>query len=133
MIREGAPRRQRVFNRREFANFHRRLGAPVTIIQILAEEILVVGVVPGVALVFRGLDRLGLPIGALDVMGACVLGEMLAFPMYDGTGEVCGIRTRKPDGSKRAVTGCRAGVFLPTFHDGGRNTPARHPVTARLE
>jgi hypothetical protein len=60
-------------------------------------------------------DRLGLPIGALDVMGACVLGEMLAFPMYDGHGAVCGIRTRKPDGSKRAVTGSRAGVFLAGF------------------
>ena len=60
-------------------------------------------------------DRLGLPIGALDVMGACVLGEMLAFPMYDGHGAVCGIRTRKPDGAKRAVTGSRAGVFMAEF------------------
>ncbi len=80
-------------------------------------------------------DRLGLPVGALDVMGACVLGEMLAFPMYDGRGEVCGIRTRKPDGSKRAVTGCRAGVFLPTFHDGGEVLVVEGPTdaTAALE
>jgi hypothetical protein len=75
-------------------------------------------------------DRLGLPIGALDVMGACVLGEMLAFPMFDGTGQVCGIRTRKPDGSKRAVTGSRAGVFLPTFHDGGEVVVCEGPTDA---
>jgi phage/plasmid primase-like uncharacterized protein len=42
---------------------------------------------------------------------------MLAFPMYDGTGEICGIRTRNRDGTKRAVTGSRAGVFLPAYHD----------------
>jgi phage/plasmid primase-like uncharacterized protein len=34
--------------------------------------------------------------------------------MHDGRGQVCGIRTRNPDGSKRAVTGSRAGVFLAT-------------------
>ncbi|MEI6789362.1 MAG: toprim domain-containing protein [bacterium] len=67
--------------------------------------------------------RLGLPIETLDVMGGCTLGTMLAFPMYDGTGQVCGIRTRNRDGSKRAVTGSRAGVFLPTMHD-----PAAKPV-----
>ena len=62
--------------------------------------------------------RLGLPIGALDVMGACVLGEMLTFPMYDGHGRVCGIRTRYEDGSKCCVKGSRNGVFLPTmFYD----------------
>ncbi len=57
-------------------------------------------------------DTLGLPVDALDVMGGCVLGEMLAFPMYDGHGAVCGIRTRTGNGQKRAVTGSRAGVFL---------------------
>ena len=62
--------------------------------------------------------RLGLPVDALGCMGACVLGEMLAFPMYDGHGEVCGIRTRRPDGTKRAITGSRAGVFLPGFSSG---------------
>ena len=80
-------------------------------------------------------NRLGLPIGALDVMGACVLGEMLAFPMHDGTGRVCGIRTRNRDGSKRAVTGSRAGVFLPTFHDGAEPLVCEGPTdaTAALE
>jgi len=62
-------------------------------------------------------DQLGLPIESLDIMGGCHLGTMLAFPMYNGHGEVCGIRTRNRDGSKRAVTGSRAGVFLPTMHD----------------
>ena len=61
--------------------------------------------------------RLGLPIETLDIMGGCHLGTMLAFPMYDGTGEICGIRTRNRDGTKRSVTGSRAGVFLPAYHD----------------
>ncbi len=79
--------------------------------------------------------RLGLPIAALDVMGACVLGEMLTFPMHNGLGRVCGIRTRNPDGSKRAVTGSRAGVFLPTFHDGAEPLVCEGPTdaTAALE
>ena len=51
---------------------------------------------------------------SLDILGACHLGAMLAFPMHDGHGDVCGIRTRLADGSKRAVTGSRAGVFLTT-------------------
>ncbi|MEI6148942.1 MAG: hypothetical protein WCS01_07580, partial [bacterium] len=73
---------------------------------------------------------LGLPMGVLDVMGACTLGEMLAFPMHDGTGQVCGIRTRNRDGSKRAVTGSRAGVFLPTFHDGAEPVVCEGPTDA---
>ena len=60
--------------------------------------------------------RLGLPAQAIDWLGACHLGPMLCLPMYDGRGQVCGIRTRNPDGSKRAVTGSRAGVFLATQH-----------------
>ena len=56
---------------------------------------------------------LGLPRDALYLMGACTLGEMLAFPMRDGIGAICGIRTRYPDGRKMAVRGSRAGVFLP--------------------
>lgn len=61
-------------------------------------------------------DSLGLPAWALDFMGASTLGDMLAFPMHDGAGQICGIRTRMPDGSKKAVSGSRAGVFLATFH-----------------
>ena len=74
--------------------------------------------------------RLGLPIAALDVMGACGLGEMLTFPMHNGLGQVCGIRTRNPDGAKRAVTGSRAGVFLPTFHDGAEPLVCEGPTDA---
>ena len=58
--------------------------------------------------------KLGLPPSSIDWLGAVHLGAMLAFPMYDGDGNICGIRTRNPDGAKRAVTGSRAGVFLPT-------------------
>lgn len=35
------------------------------------------------------------------------------FPMRDETGKVIGIRTRHPDGNKRAITGSRAGPFFP--------------------
>ena len=59
---------------------------------------------------------LGLPVRAIDYLGACTVGGMLCFPMHDGTGKVCGIRTRTRAGAKRAVTGSRAGVFLPTVH-----------------
>ena len=58
--------------------------------------------------------QLGLPVACLDWLGAATIGEMLTFPMHDGLGNVCGVRTRLPDGSKRAVTGSRAGVFLAT-------------------
>lgn len=61
-------------------------------------------------------DRLGLPAEALDWMGATTMLGMLCFPMHDGAGNVCGIRTRTPDGQKRAVTGSKAGVFLSTVH-----------------
>ena len=59
---------------------------------------------------------LGVPEWAIDGLGACTQGEVLAFPMYDGVGVVCGIRTRYLDGRKMAVKGSHAGVFLPTFH-----------------
>lgn len=66
----------------------------------------------------RGLDewedRLGLPVDSMAWMGATSICRMLCFPMHDGRGEVCGIRTRTTDGQKRAITGSRAGVFLPT-------------------
>lgn len=58
--------------------------------------------------------KLGLPPTSIDWLGACHLGDTLIFPMHDGRGDVCGMRTRTPDGQKRAVTGSRAGVFLAT-------------------
>lgn len=35
------------------------------------------------------------------------------FPMQDGEGNVVGFRTRHLDGSKRAITGSRQGIFVP--------------------
>jgi hypothetical protein len=41
---------------------------------------------------------------------------MLCFPMHDGAGNICGIRTRDHAGNKRAIPGSKAGVFLSTFN-----------------
>ncbi|MCE9616455.1 MAG: toprim domain-containing protein [Lentisphaerae bacterium] len=57
---------------------------------------------------------LGLPASSIDFMGACTAARMLCFPMYDGHGAICGIRTRDHAGNKRAITGSRGGVFLAT-------------------
>jgi DNA primase len=35
-------------------------------------------------------------------------------------GKICGIRTRHPDGHKRAITGSRAGIFIPGVYDANR-------------
>lgn len=74
--------------------------------------------------------KLGLPIGSLDIMGACHVGEMLAFPMHDGDGHVCGIRTRHQDGSKKAITGSRAGVFMPTIQPDAEVVVCEGPTDA---
>lgn len=58
---------------------------------------------------------LALPVDAMDVMGAAVFDETLVFPMHDGYGTVCGIRTRNKDGEKKALFGSKAGLFLPTM------------------
>lgn len=39
------------------------------------------------------------------------------FPMKNGDEEIIGIRLRKPDGGKLAVTGSRAGLFIPLAFD----------------
>lgn len=62
-------------------------------------------------------DRLGLPCDAIEWMGGCQVGGMLCFPMHDGTGSICGIRTRTQSGDKRAITGSKAGVFIATIRD----------------
>ena len=57
---------------------------------------------------------LGLPPWAVWELGGGIdTHGNLAFPMYDGTLHVCGIRLRSPDGRKWAVTGSKAGVFVP--------------------
>lgn len=61
-------------------------------------------------------DQLGVSIHSIAHMGATTFGDMLCFPMHDGTGAMCGIRTRTPSGDKRAIAGSKAGVFLPTLH-----------------
>jgi hypothetical protein len=67
-------------------------------------------------------ERLSIPPSFLMYMGATTACGMLCFPMRDGDGKVCGIRTRDPDGKKRAITGSRAGVFIPGVHDAKRET-----------
>ena len=67
-------------------------------------------------------ERLSIPSSFLMFMGATTACGMLCFPMRDGTGKICGIRTRDPDGAKRAITGSRAGVFIPGVHDANRET-----------
>ncbi len=61
VIGERAARRERVFDWGKFTDFNGGLGAPVPVFQILAEEILIVSVVPGVA--FFVLLRFGLGLG----------------------------------------------------------------------
>lgn len=41
--------------------------------------------------------------------------ETWGFPMRDGYGSYTGIRLRRLDGTKWAVTGSRAGIFIPHF------------------
>ena len=52
MVGQRAARRERVLDRRQLAHFLRRLG-PVAVVEVFAEEILVVLVVPGVGLLLR--------------------------------------------------------------------------------
>ena len=65
-------------------------------------------------------ERLGIPCSFLLFMGATTCCEMLCFPMRDGTGKICGIRTRNINGDKKAITGSKAGVFIPGVHDAAR-------------
>ena len=41
--------------------------------------------------------------------------------MRDGKGNICGIRTRTANGEKKAITGSKAGVFLPGVHNANRD------------
>ena len=46
--------------------------------------------------------------------------QAYTFPMRDGAEYIIGIRTRHRDGSKRAITGSKAGLFIPdTFASSG--------------
>ena len=60
-------------------------------------------------------DVLGLTGANLRILGATWASDRdaLAFPMYDSDENVVGIRLRATTGDKWAVTGSKAGVFLP--------------------
>jgi len=60
-------------------------------------------------------DLLKLPIEPLEQLGAGWADEHQAysFPMSDVSGQIIGIRLRKPNGSKFAVKGSRQGLFIP--------------------
>ena len=57
---------------------------------------------------------LGVTVRSLALMGIgwCRAKEAWSFPMRDGSRAICGMRLRK-DGSKFAIKGSSAGVFLP--------------------
>jgi hypothetical protein len=56
-----------------------------------------------------------------------------SFPMHDTTGNVLGIRLRKPDGRKLSVRGGKEGLFIPEALTGGRLWIAEGPTdTAAL-
>lgn len=60
-------------------------------------------------------DALGVSPASLACLGACwaaVFGAW-AYPMHSGEGDVVGIRLRNDQGKKWAVTGSRAGIFIP--------------------
>lgn len=58
---------------------------------------------------------LGVKVDALYQLNCCrsQSHSAWAFPMRDGRGAVTGIRLRYDNGDKRAVTGSRAGIFIP--------------------
>lgn len=58
---------------------------------------------------------LGVSTRSLESLGVCWSSSerAWAFPMSDGTGQLCGIRLRSTAGGKRCVTGSRNGLFWP--------------------
>lgn len=62
-------------------------------------------------------EKLGVDPMALDLLG-CAWSEehrAYAFPMYDGNRRVIGLRLRTLAGDQYAVTGSRAGLFIPSL------------------
>lgn len=64
-------------------------------------------------------DDLGVSYSSLESLGAVWAPphRAWAFPMYDGYGEIIGIRLRSNDGRKWAVRGSKQGIFLPKLSD----------------
>jgi hypothetical protein len=50
-----------------------------------------------------------------------------SFPMTDGDGNVLGIRLRRPNGYKFAVTGSKEGLFIPSTVDEDTSSPLMVP------
>ena len=61
--------------------------------------------------------NLGVSCASLERLRACWSPDYraMAFPMYNGTGSIVGIRLRAVDGSKFAVPGSHQGIFLPAM------------------
>ena len=76
VIRQRAGRRQRVFDRRQLFHLRRRARA-IAVVEVVAEEVLVVGVVPGIGLFSRRLLGFGLLrlllLGGLELFGRHLL------------------------------------------------------------
>jgi phage/plasmid primase-like uncharacterized protein len=62
----------------------------------------------------RAARELGLQPEALIALGAGIEWSTLLFPMRDEAGRLMGVRLRRPDATKRAITGSRNGLFLPS-------------------
>jgi len=62
---------------------------------------------------------LGLSYESLVLLGLGRSSNCWIFPMSGSRG-ICGIRTRFPDGSKRAIKGSKQGLFIPNDRDPGR-------------
>lgn len=58
--------------------------------------------------------QLGLTTASLKALGIGWTGRAWTFPMVDGAGRIVGMRLRCPDGAKRAITGGKEGLFVPT-------------------
>ena len=60
-------------------------------------------------------SELGLSVGSLSRLrlGFSLKHQAYTFPMWNEAGQITGIRLRYPDGTKKAIYGSRAGVFVP--------------------
>lgn len=72
--------------------------------------------------------ELGVSADALDLMrvGWSAQHRATTWPMFDGAGNMCGIRLRAADGRKWAVRGSRSGLFVaqgPTLWGDGHRLP----------
>src|SRR5262249_56467010 len=74
VIRQRGGRRERVLDRRELLDFRRRARA-VPVVEVIAKEVLVVGVVPLIGLVGRRLFGVGLLVLRLLLGGLQLLGR----------------------------------------------------------